>query len=110
MADTVERTETRHVAGLTLNSDGQAHTLLNAACIFSFVIGLVSMALGMYLRYGSSSFGVALAAGLTGLAGLIVGLVTQMFTATREQRIINVVGMVAAFIGLAMGLGHGGFS
>jgi FtsH-binding integral membrane protein len=110
MADTVERTETRHVAGLTLNSDGQAHTLLNAACIFTFVIGLVSMALGMYLRYGSSSFGVALAAGLTGLAGLIVGLVTQMFTATREQRIINVVGMVAAFIGLAMGLGHGGFS
>ena len=110
MADTAERTETRHVAGLTLNSDGQPHALLNAACVFSLVIGLVSMALGMYLRYGSSSVAVALAAGLTGLVGLVVGLITQMLTATREQRIINVVGMVAAFIGLAMGLGHGGFS
>ena len=110
MADTAERSDTRLPAWLSLSSDGQPHTLLNASCVFVFVIGLVSMGLGMYLRYGSSSFGVALAAGLTGLAGLVVGLVTQMYTATREERIINVVGMVAAFIGLAMGLGHGGFS
>jgi FtsH-binding integral membrane protein len=110
MADTVESTDTRHQTWAGLSSDGRPHLLLNAACVFTLVIGLLSMALGMYLRYGSSSFGVAFAAGLTGLAGLIVGLVTQMLTATREERIINVVGMVAAFIGLAMGLGHGGFS
>ena len=103
-------TETRHVAGLTLNSDGRPHPLLNAACVFTLVIGLVSIGLGMYLRYGRARSRWRSRPGSLAWSACIVGLVTQMLTATREERIINVVGMVAAFIGLAMGLGHGGFS
>jgi hypothetical protein len=110
MADAAEGGGTQQSAWLGLNSDGESHLLLNAASFFTLLIGLVSFALGMYLRYGTSSFGVALAAGLTGLAALVVGLVSQMMSATREERILLVCGMVAAFVGLALGLAHGGFS
>ncbi len=49
-------------------------------------------------------------AAVTGLAGLLIGLVAQMMSATREERVIIVTGIIAAFIGLALGLAHGGFS
>ena len=37
------------------------------------------------------------------------GLYAQMVSATREQRILIVTGMIAGFVGLALGLAHGGF-
>ncbi len=40
---------------------------------------------------------------------LLVGLFAQMMSATREERILLVTGMVAGFVGLALGLAHGGF-
>jgi hypothetical protein len=49
-------------------------------------------------------------ASVTGLAGLLIGLVAQMMSATREERVIIVTGIIAAFVGLALGLAHGGFS
>jgi hypothetical protein len=33
-----------------------------------------------------------------------------MLSATREERIILVTGIIAGFVGLALGLAHGGFS
>jgi len=39
---------------------------------------------------------------------LLVGLYAQMMSATREQRILIVTGMIGAFVGLALGLAHGG--
>ena len=33
-----------------------------------------------------------------------------MMSATREERILIVTGMIAGFVGLALGLAHGGFS
>ena len=47
---------------------------------------------------------------VTGLAAMLVGLVSQMMSATREERVIIVAGMIAGFVGLALGLAHGGFS
>jgi hypothetical protein len=41
---------------------------------------------------------------------LVVGLYAQMISATREERILLVTGMVAGFVGLALGLAHGGFA
>ena len=37
------------------------------------------------------------------------GLYVQMISATREQRILIVTGMIAGFVGLALGLSTGGF-
>ena len=46
----------------------------------------------------------------TGLVSCLVGLYVQMISATREQRIVIVTGMIAGFVGLALGLSNGGFS
>jgi len=41
---------------------------------------------------------------------LRVGLYAQMISATREERIVIVTGIIAGFVGLALGLAHGAFS
>jgi hypothetical protein len=100
-----------HLPRLNLNSDGQPHPLLNAASFFTLIVGLVSFALGLFIRTGPSGEPTwAIVAAATGLTALLVGLVCQMLSATREERIIIVTGIIAGFVGLALGLAHGGFS
>jgi hypothetical protein len=109
MADTTGRPG--NFPRLNLNSDGRPHPLLNAASFFILIVGLFSFAIGLFLRTGpSGEHGWAIVAGVTGLAGLLIGLFSQMVSATREERIIIVTGMIASFVGLALGLAHGGFS
>ena len=91
-------------------TDGRSHPLLNVASICTLVVGLASFVLGMYLRYGTSTHPIAITAAVTGLASLLVGLFTQMMSATRGERILLVTGMILGFVGLALGLAHGGFS
>jgi hypothetical protein len=111
MAGTIRTGRPGRVPRLNLNSDGQPHPLLNAVSFFTLIVGLVSFALGLFIRTGPSSVHAwAVVAAVTGLAGLLIGLVAQMMSATREERVIIVAGMIAAFIGLALGLAHGGFS
>ena len=96
---------------VNLNSDGQPHPLLNAAAVFTIVVGLFAFAIGLFLRTGpSDAHGWAIVASVTGLVALLVGLFAQMMSATREERIVIVTGIIAAFVGLALGLSHGGFS
>jgi hypothetical protein len=97
---------------ITLNSDGRAHPLVNVLAIFTLVIGLLSFVLGLVIRNvpSADSKAMALTAGVTGLVCLLVGLYAQMISATREQRVLIVTGMIAGFVGLALGLAHGGFS
>jgi vacuolar-type H+-ATPase subunit I/STV1 len=96
---------------LTLNSDGRPHPLLNAASIFTLILGLASFAIGLLLRTGPSGLSTwAIVAAATGLAALLMGLVCQMMSATREERVIIVTGIIAGFVGLALGLAHGGFA
>jgi hypothetical protein len=111
MAGTMRTGSPGRVPRLNLNSDGRPHPLLNVASFFTLVVGLFSFALGLFLRTGpSGSHGWAVVAAVTGLAGLLVGLVCQMMSATREERVIIVAGMIASFVGLALGLAHGGLS
>lgn len=111
MASTLKTTKAGHFSRLSLNSDGQPHPLLNAASFFTLVAGLFSFALGLFLRTGPSGLHAwAVVAAATGLAAMLVGLVAQMLSATREERIIIVTGIIAGFVGLALGLAHGGFS
>jgi hypothetical protein len=95
---------------LTLNSDGKPHPALNALAVSVLVIGLASFVLGIVIRNVSNP-GPALAipAGVTGLVSLLGGLYAQMMSATREQRVLIVTGIVVGFVGLALGLAHGAF-
>jgi hypothetical protein len=92
-------------------TDGRPHPLLNLASVCVLVAGLIAFVLGMLLRYDSGTGkAVAIAAAAIGLATLLVGLFGQMMSATRIERILLVTGMTAGFVGLALGLAHGGFS
>jgi len=111
MAGTIRTGKPGRVPRLNLNSDGQPHPLLNAVSFFVLIVGLLSFALGLFLRTGpSGEHAWAVIASVTGLAGLLIGLVAQMMSATREERVIIVTGIIAAFVGLCLGLAHGGFS
>jgi uncharacterized membrane protein HdeD (DUF308 family) len=109
MAGTVRTTKTGHLPHLSLNSDGRSHPVLNFLSFFVLFAGLLSFALGLFLRTGpSDAHAWAITAAVIGLAVLLIGLVTQMMSATREERVIIVTGIIAGFVGLALGLAHGG--
>ena len=96
----------------TARHRGHPHPLINALTIFTLIVGIVSFVLSLLIRNVPSvdNRGMAITTAVTGLASLVVGLYTQMISATREQRVLIVSGMIAGFVGLALGLAHGGFS
>ena len=93
-----------------LNSDGQPHRLENVLTIFTLLDGLVSFVLGMIVRNAHTGAAVVITATATGLVACLVGLYVQMISATREQRVLIVTGIIAGFVGLAIGLSKGGFA
>ena len=105
MAGTVRNGQHQNI----LNSDGQRHPVENILTIFTLAVGLVSFVLGMIVRNAHTGAGVYITATATGLAAMVVGLYVQMISATREQRVLIVAGMIAGFVGLAIGLSRGGF-
>lgn len=110
MAGTIGTDKQAEASNLQL-TDGRPHPLLNLASVCVLVAGLVAFVLGMLLRYDSGTGkAVAVAAAVIGLLSLLTGLVGQMMSATRLERILLVTGMIAGFVGLALGLAHGGFS
>ena len=92
-----------------LNSDGQRHPVQNVLTIFTLVVGLIAFVLGMIVRNAHPGAAVHITATATGLAALLVGLYVQMISATRNQRVLIVTGMIAGFVGVAIGLSRGGF-
>ncbi|MGH3151923.1 MAG: hypothetical protein ACRDOB_14540 [Streptosporangiaceae bacterium] len=105
MAGGVESGSRSHV----LNSDGRAHPVQNALTISVLLIGLVSFVLGLVVRNVHTGPAVHIIATATGLYALLMGLYLQMISATREQRVLIVTGIIAGFVGLAIGLSRGGF-
>jgi hypothetical protein len=93
-----------------LNSDGRRHPVENILTIFTLLAGLASFVLGMIVRnVPSAAAALHIIATSTGLAAMLVGLYAQLVSATREQRILIVTGIIAGFVGLALGLSKGGF-
>jgi ammonia channel protein AmtB len=92
-----------------LNSDGQPHPVQNILTVVTLIVGLLSFVLGMIVRNAHASAAVVITATATGLVACLVGLYVQMISATREQRILIVTGIIAGFVGLAIGLSKGGF-
>ncbi len=93
-----------------LNTDGQPHPVQNVLTVFTLIVGLVSFVLGMIIRNSHTGAAVIITATTTGLIACLVGLYVQMISATRNQRILIVTGIIAGFVGLALGLSKGGFT
>jgi hypothetical protein len=91
-----------------LNRDGQRHPLENALAVFTLLAGLVSFATGFLARQGGAPAWAHVAASWVGLIALGIGLYSQLVSATREERVLIVTGLVAAFVGLSLGLARGG--
>jgi hypothetical protein len=91
-----------NVSPRTLNSDGQSHPRENALAVFTLVTGLITFAVGWVVS-------LHVLASILGIVSLLVGLYAQMISATRAERMIIVAGLVAAFVGTALGFAHGGF-
>ncbi len=87
---------------LTLNSDGERHPLLNAVTGLTFLAGVASFVLGLIVKDH-------LLATILGMGAFGIGLVAQLYSATREERIFIVAGVVAGFVGMGLGIAHGGF-
>jgi hypothetical protein len=87
---------------LAMNSDGQRYPLQDGLAAFTLITGIVAFATGWVVS-------LHVIATVTGAVSLAVGLYAQMISATRPERILIVTGLVAAFVGAALGLGHGGF-
>ena len=87
---------------LTLNNDGQRHPLENTLAVFTLVTGLITFAVGWVVS-------LHVVASVVGSVSLLVGLYAQLISATRAERMIIVTGLVAAFVGTALGFAHGGF-
>jgi len=87
---------------ITLNSDGRRHPMLNAAALLTLFAGIAAFALGFVVR-------AHLAATILGAVTFTMGMYVQLISATREQRILIVTGLVGAFVGLGLGIAHGGF-
>jgi FtsH-binding integral membrane protein len=94
-----------------LNSDGRPHPVENVMAISILLIGLVTFVIGMIVRNSPTApTALHIIATVGGLFSLLVGLYAQMVSATREQRVLIVTGIIAGFVGLCLGLAHGGFT
>ncbi len=71
--------------------------------VFNLVAGIAAFPLGLVVH-------LHLAATVLGIASMVVGLCLQMISITREQRIVLMAGVVPAFVGVCLGIAHGGFS
>jgi len=97
-----QATRARTTPHVTLNTDGKPHPLENGLAIFTLVAGIVTFALGFVVS-------LHVFVSVLGLVTLLIGLYAQMISATRGERMIIVTGLIGAFIGFALSLGHGGF-
>jgi len=102
MADMPQAASPSRAPLLTLNSDGQRHPLENSLAVFTLITGLFTFAVGWVVSLHAL-------ASVVGSVSLLVGLYAQLISATRAERMIIVTGLVAAFVGTALGLAHGGF-
>jgi hypothetical protein len=91
------------------DTDGQPHPAENITAIAVLAAGLVSFVLGLIVRNTHSGPAVHIIATATGLFACLIGLYLQMVSSTRNQRVVIVTGIIAGFVGLAIGLSRGGF-
>ena len=73
----------------------------NGLVVFTIVTGLLAFATGWVVALHSI-------ATILAVASMVVGLYAQLVSNNRDQRIVIVTGLVAAFVGGALAIAHGG--
>jgi len=73
----------------------------NGLVVFTIASGLLAFATGWVVALHS-------VATILAVASMVVGLYAQLVSTNRDQRIIIVTGLVAAFVGGALAISHGG--
>ncbi len=82
---------------------GQFHPLIAGAAAYTVLAGIAALTIGM--------LNIAHFAGsILGVTGMVVGLLAQMLSITRAERIVIVFGIVCSFVGMGLAFAHGGFS
>jgi hypothetical protein len=104
---TEDQTGEQHLA--LFPPGGVGTKAVTLAAIVTIVLGLVSFVLGMIVRnvHGTPS-ALHFIATVTGALSIVIGLFFQMISGTRNERIVIVTGMIAGFVGAALGLAAGG--
>ncbi|MEV6150318.1 hypothetical protein AB0L53_08235 [Nonomuraea sp. NPDC052129] len=87
---------------LTLNSDGTPHPIENVLAVATLVCGLVAFISTFFVAAHPIS-------AWFGTLGFGMGLYSQYVSVTTPQRSLNIIGLVASFVGVALGIAHGGF-
>lgn len=87
---------------LTLNTDGRRHPIENVLTVATLLLGLAALVTGLIVS-------AHVVACWTGALGFLIGLYAQYVSATTAERALNIVGIVTAFVGAALGIYHGGF-
>ncbi|MFC0554018.1 hypothetical protein ACFFHJ_24285 [Planotetraspora thailandica] len=87
---------------ITLNTDGRRHPAENVMVLATLLVGLLAFVTGFIVR-------AHVIAAWAGAIGFCAGLYTQFVSSTTAQRSIIIVGVVASFVGVALGIAHGGF-
>jgi hypothetical protein len=80
----------------------RTHQRENSLAAITLVAGLV--ALGFGVVHAGHFIAVCL-----GIVTVLFGLYSQLVSATTSERWVNVIGIGLAFLGLGLGLSHGGF-
>lgn len=101
----------RQASHLTFSRDGTRRLMLLAVAIAILVLGVASFLLGMFARdTPSASPAIHVTATATGIIAVGLGMYMQMVSATRNERIVIVTGIIGGFVGGCLGLAHGGFA
>lgn len=72
-------------------------------------LAIATLALGLVAFVATFFPGGHVIASWAGALGFGVGLYSQYVSETTAQRSVNVVGIVAAFVGVTLGIANGGF-
>ncbi|MCO5995077.1 hypothetical protein [Actinoallomurus rhizosphaericola] len=81
----------------------QTHPLENSLALVTVVAGLATFVLG-------AVHATHLVAVCLGIVTFLFGLYSQLVSATTAERWLNILGIGMAFVGLGLGLSHGGFT
>ncbi|RKS79323.1 hypothetical protein BZB76_0783 [Actinomadura pelletieri DSM 43383] len=81
----------------------ESHRYQDILAVAAVTIGLAALIMGWIPA-------THLPGAIAGVIGLPLALYSQMISATTNERWLNVIGMVASFMGTAFALNNGGFS
>jgi hypothetical protein len=87
--------------GLVDSATRRSTMMENGLVAFTIGTGLIAFAIGWVVVLHSIATVLAVAC-------MIVGMYAQLVSSNREQRIVIVTGLVAAFVGGALAIAHGG--